>query len=293
MPIAQNLLGLILTGIMGGTIYGVLAMGLSLQYGVCRVLNITHGEFAMLAAVLTFTLIQLGINPLVAPVIIGPLLFGLGFLLQTTLFRALKARAPSLAAFEGNALLVTFGLMYIISYLARLRWGNALLPTQYLTKSVASIGFVNLPFNLIVDFAIAVALGIAVHVFLTRFRLGRAIRATAEDPATAELMGVNTNTILALCFGLGALLAAVAGTLISIRTPIDTSIGFNNTIIALIVVTLGGLGSVAGSFIAGIIIGVVSTLVVGFWVPVLAVPVYYAMLMVLLLARPSGIFGKK
>jgi branched-chain amino acid transport system permease protein len=293
MPIAQNLLGLILTGIMGGTIYGLLAMGLSLQYGVCRVLNITHGEFAMLAAVLTFTLIQLGINPLVAPVIIGPLLFGLGFLLQTTLFKSLKARAPSLAAFEGNALLATFGLMYIISYLARLRWGNALLPTQYLTKSVASIGFVNFPFNLIVDFAVAAALGIAVHLFLTRSRLGRAIRATAEDQATAGLMGINTNMILALCFGLGALLAGVAGTLISIRTPIDTSIGFNNTIIALIVVTMGGLGSVPGSFIAGIIIGIVSTLVVGFWVPVLAVPVYYAMLMVLLLARPSGIFGKK
>jgi branched-chain amino acid transport system permease protein len=278
---------------MGGTIYGLLAMGLSLQYGVCRVLNVTHGEFAMLAAVLTFTLIQLGINPLLAPVIIGPLLFGLGFLLQTTLFRTLKARAPSLAAFEGNALLATFGLMYIISYLARLRWGNALLPTQYLTKSVASIGFVNLPFNMIVAFAIAAALGIAVHLFLTRSRLGRAIRATAEDQATAGLMGVNTNIILALCFGLGALLAAVAGTLISIRTPIDTSIGFNNTIIALIVVTLGGLGSVPGSFIAGIIIGIVSMLVVGFWVPVLAVPVYYAMLMVLLVARPSGIFGKK
>jgi branched-chain amino acid transport system permease protein len=146
---------------------------------------------------------------------------------------------------------------------------------------------------LVIVCAVAVALGIAVYLFLTRSRLGRAIRATAEDPATAELMGVNTNTILAVCFGLGALLAAVAGTLISIRTNVSSAIGFNNTIIALIVVTLGGLGSVTGSFVAGIIIGIVSTLVVGFWVPVLSVPVYYAMLMVLLLVRPSGIFGKK
>jgi branched-chain amino acid transport system permease protein len=106
-------------------------------------------------------------------------------------------------------------------------------------------------------------------------------------------MGINTKMILNLCFGLGALLAAVAGTLISIRTNVSSAIGFNNTIIALIVVTLGGLGSVTGSFVAGIIIGIVSTLVVGFWVPVLSVPVYYAMLMVLLLVRPSGIFGKK
>jgi branched-chain amino acid transport system permease protein len=293
MLIAHNLLGLIAIGIMGGAIYGLLAMGLSLQYGVCRVLNIFHGEFVMLGAVLTFVLSKLGINPLLAPVILGPLLFVIGFLLQTTLFRFLKTRAPAPAAFEGSALLVAFGLMYIISSAAQLQWGTISLPTTYLPKSAGSIGFVNFPLNVVVGFAIAVALGIAVHIFLTRSRLGRAIRATAENPATAELMGVNTNTILALCFGLGALLAAVAGTLISIQTPINTSIGFNNTIIALIVVTLGGLGSVPGSLIAGIIIGIVSMLVVGFWVPVLAVPVYYAMLMVLLLAKPSGIFGKK
>jgi branched-chain amino acid transport system permease protein len=288
----ESILQLIIWGIMVGGLYGLLAMGLSLQYGVCRVLNITHGEFAMLGAVLTFSLSASGINPLLAPVIIGPLLFGLGFLFQTTVFRALKAWAPSPAAFEGNALLATFGLMYIIVYLARMRWGNWLLPTQYLTNSVPFLGM-NFAINQIVAFAIAAALGIAVHVFLTRSRLGRAIRATAEDPATAGLMGINTNMILALCFGLGALLAGIAGTLISIRTQVDTGIGFNNTIIALIVVTLGGLGSVPGSFIAGIIIGIVSMLVVGFWEPVLTVPVYYAMLMVLLLARPSGILGKK
>jgi branched-chain amino acid transport system permease protein len=293
MLIAKNLLGYILVGIMSGTVYGLLAMGLSLQYGVCRVLNISHGEFAMLAAVLTFALSRSGINPLLAPVIIGPLLFGVGFLLQTTLFRYAKARAPSPAAFEGNALLIAFGLMYIISYVARMKWGTLLLRSTYLTNNVQSIGFVNLQLNLILACAIAVSLGIAVYIFLTRSRLGRAIRATGEDPATAELMGVNTNTILAFCFGLGALLAAVAGTLISIRTSVDTTIGFDNTIIALIVVTLGGLGSIPGSFIAGIILGIVSMLVTGFWVPVLAVPVYYALLMVLLLARPSGILGKK
>jgi branched-chain amino acid transport system permease protein len=106
-------------------------------------------------------------------------------------------------------------------------------------------------------------------------------------------MGVNTNTILALCFGLGALLAGVAGTLVSLRTDVNTAIGFNNTVIALIIVTLGGLGSVPGSFIAGIIIGIVSMLVAGLWESILIVPVYYGMLMILLLVRPSGILGKR
>jgi branched-chain amino acid transport system permease protein len=273
-------------------VYGLLAVGLSLQIGVCRVLNITHGEFLMLGGVLTFTLAELGINPLLAPVIIGPLLFGIGFLLQATLFRRIKARAPSPAAFQGNALLAAFGVMYIISNIARIRFGTVSLPTQYLTQGVPFVG-INLAVNLIVGFAIAAVLGIAVYLFLTRSRLGRAIRATAEDQSTAELMGVNANTILALCFGLGALLAGVAGTLISMRTPVNTGIGFNNTVIALIVVTLGGMGSVSGSFVAGIIIGIVSMLVAGLWESVLIVPVYYGMLMVLLLARPTGILGKK
>jgi len=289
---AQNLLNLIVLGLLAGGVYGLLAMGLSLQIGVCRVLNITHGEFAMLGAVLTFTLSGLGINPLVAPVIIGPILFGLGFLLQSTLFRGIKARAPSPAAFEGNALLAAFGVMYIISYLARLKYGTRSLDTFYLTNPVSFLG-VNVQLNLLVGFAIAAALGITVYLFLTRSRMGRAIRATAEDTATAGLMGVNTNTVLAFCFGLGALLAGVAGTLISIRTQISTGMGFNNTIIALIVVTLGGLGSVPGSFIAGIIIGIASMLVAGLWESVLIVPVYYAILMVLLLVIPTGILGKK
>ena len=293
MADAENLLGLIVIGILAGARYGLMAVGLSLQIGVCRVLNITHGEFVMLGGVLTFTLtFNFGINPLVAPAIVGPILFGIGFLLQATLFRGIKARAPSPAAFEGNALLAAFGLMYVITYIARLEYGSQSLTTHYLTDSVSFLG-VNIQYNLLVGFAIAVALGIAVFLFLSRSRLGRAIRATAEDQPTAELMGVNTKTILAVCFGLGALLAGIAGTLVSLRTDVSTNIGFNNTVIALIVVTLGGLGSIQGSFVAGIIIGVVSMLVAGLWESVLIVPVYYAILMVLLLVKPTGILGKK
>jgi branched-chain amino acid transport system permease protein len=292
MAEVERLLGLITIGVLAGGVYGLMAVGLSLQIGVCRVLNITHGEFVMLGGVLTFTFRELGINPLLAPVVIGPILFGFGFLLQATLFRGVKARAPSPGAFQGNALLAAFGLMYIIGNSAILIFGPQSRPSQYLTEGVSFLG-INIPLNLIVGFAIAAVLGIVVYLFLSRSRLGRAIRATAEDQPTAELMGVNTNTILAVCFGLGTLLAGVAGTLISMRTQISTSMGFNNTVIAVIVVTLGGLGSVPGSYVAGIIIGIASMLVAGLWDSVLIVPVYYAMLMVLLLARPTGILGKK
>lgn len=291
---AERILSLLIIGIFQGSVYGLLAMGLSLQYGVCRVLNITHGEFVMLGAVLTYILsIGFNVNPLLAPVIIGPLLFVIGFVLQATLFRTLKAWAPSPAAFEGNALLAAFGVLYIIEYIARITWGGRLMPSYYLADIVSFLGmdFVK---NQIVTFAIALALGVAVYLFLSRSRMGRAIRATAEDPGTAGLMGVNTNMILAFSFGLGALLAGVGGTLISMKIAVSTTMGFSNTVIALIVVVLGGLGSIPGSFVAGILIGIVSMLVTGLLLePVLTVPIYYAMLMVLLLVRPTGILGKK
>jgi len=289
----ERVLSLIITGIFKGGVYGLLAMGLSLQYGVCGVLNITHGEFVMLGAVLTYMLgSAFGVNPLLAPVILGPLLFGLGFLLQGTLFRAIKAWAPSPAAFEGNALLAAFGVMYIIEYVARITFSSQLLPSYYLADRVTVLGMDFIQ-NQFVTFGIALVLGVAVYLFLSRSRMGRAIRATAEDPGTAGLMGVNTNMILAFSFGLGGLLAGVAGTLISTKTAVTTGIGFSNTVIALIVVVLGGLGSVPGSFVAGIVIGIVSNLVAGLWQPILTVPVYYLMLMVLLLVRPTGILGKK
>lgn len=282
----------IIYGILQGGIYGLLAMGLTLQYGVARVLNITHGEFVMLAALITYTLSTIGINPLVAAAITGPLMFGLGFVLHMTLFRSLKARSPSQPVFEGSALLIAFGLMYVIKQVAQLEWGSLRLPAYYLADKVEFAGM-TLFLNQIVAFAVAVVIGVAVYVFLNRSRIGRAIRATAEDPATAGLMGVNVNIILALCFGLGALLAGIAGSLSTMISAPSSAIGFQNTVIALIVVVLGGLGSVTGSFIAGIIIGVASFLVLGLWQPVLTVPVYYAILLVLLLVRPTGILGKK
>jgi branched-chain amino acid transport system permease protein len=284
---------LIITGIMNGSIYGLLAIGLALQYGVCQVLNIAHGEFLMLGAMLTWVLsTSFGISPLLVVVIIGPLMFVIGFLLQITLFRTLKARTPSPPVFEGSALLVAFGLFYIISYVALINWGGRTYTNTYLTDRVSFLG-TSFGLNQIVACVIALAIGVAVYLFLSRTRLGRAIRATAEDPATAGLMGVNTTMILAFCFGLGALLAGIGGILLSWRTPVDTGMGFENTVIALVVVVLGGLGSVPGSFIAGILIGIVSRLVSGLWETLLIVPVYYAILMVLLLVKPAGLLGKR
>jgi branched-chain amino acid transport system permease protein len=289
---SEELTRAIFLGIMIGSVYGLLAMGLTLQYGVCQVLNISHGEFLMLGAMLTLTLSRAGISPLLVVAIIGPILFVIGFLLQITLFRTLKARTPSPPVFEGSALLVCFGLYYIISFVGQRSWSALTYTNLYLMKNVSFLG-VSFGLNYIIACVIALAIGLAVYLFLSRTRPGRAIRATAENPATAGLMGVNTSMILAFSFGLGALLAGIGGIMISWRTAVNIGVGFNNTVIALVVVVLGGLGSVPGSFIAGILIGIVSRLVSEFWEPLLIVPVYYAILMVLLLVRPAGLLGKK
>ena len=154
---------LIITGIMDGSIYGLLAMGLTLQYGVCQVLNISHGEFLMLAAMLTWTLTDaLGISPLLAVAIVGPLLFAIGFLLQTTLFRTLKKRTPSPPVFEGSALLIAFGLFYIISFAARRNWGARDYVNTILVDRVSFLG-TSVALNQIIAFVIAVAVGTSLY----------------------------------------------------------------------------------------------------------------------------------
>ena len=288
----ETAIWVVFSGLLNGGIYALVAMGLSLQYGVARVINISHGEFIMIGAFLTWTLYTaLGINPLVSAAISGPLLLLIGFLLHRTLFTSLRARSPSPGAFEGNSLLVAFGLMFVIQNIALLVWGGRPQAYYYLYYGVKLFGVIFLINNLIA-LVVAVVLGVAFYVFVTRSRLGKAIRAAAQDPATAELMGVNINRMLPLCFGLGTLMAAVAGVLASMCYPISASMGINYSIIALIVVALGGLGSIPGSFIGGFIIGLIGSIVTQ-WQPGLSMAAYYAILLILLLVRPQGILGKR
>jgi branched-chain amino acid transport system permease protein len=291
MPTA-TILDIVFNGVVWGGIYALMSAGFSLQYGVARVLNLSHGEFIMLGAFLTFEVCTLlGINPLLSLAIVGPGLFIIGFLLYSTLFRKLRKSSPSVGAFEGSSLLATFGLLYIIQYTARLEWGSLPYNVSYLTTPIRLWGVI-IPTNRIVAFAFAIGISVALYLFLSRTRLGKAIRAAAEDPATAGLMGVNINMVLALCFGLGLLLAGFAGVLHILCFPAGTTMGLKYTLIAIIVVVLGGLGSIPGCFIGGLILGITGYAIDHFE-PLLSMPVFYVIFLVLLLVRPTGIFGKR
>lgn len=286
-----TILDVLIAGLLLGGLYALIAMGLSLQYGVARVLNIAHGEFMMLGALTTWTLYTAwGINPLLSLAICGPIVFIIGFLLHRTLYKRLRTASASDAAYEGNSMLASFGLLFIIQNMALIVWGSELRGYSYMAFPVNLAGAI-FGANRLISLLFAVVIGLVFYLFLARTRLGKAIRAAAQDPATAELMGVDRNQVLALCFGLGALMAGFAGLLISMSYPIHAGIGLEYTVIAIIVVVLGGLGSIPGSFIGGFILGIIGS-IVNYLDPSLSLVAYYVIFILLLLVRPTGIMGK-
>jgi branched-chain amino acid transport system permease protein len=274
-----------------GGIFALIAVGLSLQYGVARVFNISHGEFIMLGAFGTWILYTTaGINPLISLVICGPFVFLIGFFLHKTLFRSLLNSSPSMNIFESKSMLACFGLFFIIQNIALLIWGADFKGYSYLNVGV-NIGGAVFAANRLITLLYAVVIGAAFYLFLAFTRMGKAIRAAAQDPRTAELMGVNINQVLALCFGFGAIMAGFAGGLLSMCYPIQATMGLEYTIIAIIVVTLGGLGSIVGSFIGGFILGLIGSIVTTLE-PSLYLVVFYLIFSLMLLVRPKGILGK-
>lgn len=282
-------LNVLIGGLLIGAIYSLASMGLSLQYGVAKVFNIAHGEFLMFGAFLTFWMQENGIDPLLTVIIIAPLMFIVGFILYRTIFTSLRVKSPNPGVFESNGLLAAFGLYFIVQNIAVLIWGSTPQSYSFLSTGI-NIGGALFHENRIVAAAFAVVIGIIFYIFLASTRSGKAIRAAAQDPATAGLMGVNINFVLALCFGFGAAMAGIAGTLISICYPINTVMGLGYTVIATVVITLGGLGNIPGSFIGGFILGIIGT-GVAYWQPGLAVASYYVIFIILLLVRPKGIMG--
>jgi branched-chain amino acid transport system permease protein len=283
-------LNIIIGGLLIGGIYSLISVGMSLQYGVAKVMNIAHGEFLMFGAFLTFMLQEHGVNPLLCILIVAPTFFIVGFILYRTIFTTIRDRSANPGVFEGNGLLAAFGLYFIIQSVGTQIWTSTPRAYHYLSASW-TLGGADIFENRLVAAAFAVALGALFYLYLNISRSGKAIRAAAQDTATAGLMGVNINFVLALCFGFGAAMAGAAGSLYSICYSINTTIGLQQTLLAIVVVTLGGLGSIPGSFIGGFILGIIST-AVSYWQPGLTIASYYVIFILLLLVRPKGIMGK-
>jgi len=284
-------LNIVIAGLLLGGLYALIAVGLSLQYGVARVANFSHGEFIMLGGLTTWTLYTaFDINPLVCLAVCGPVTFILGYIIHRTLFKRLFASSASPDIFESNSMLSSFALLFIIQNIASIAWGPEIRAYSYLRVPVNLAGAV-FGANRLVTLGFALVIGLAFYLFVARTRMGKAIRAAAQDPATAGLMGVNIDLVLALCFGFGAAMAGIAGMLISMCYPVHVVMGQEYTIIAMIVVVLGGLGSIPGSYIGGFVLGIIGSVVTHID-PGLSLVAYYLIFVLLLLVRPTGIMGR-
>jgi branched-chain amino acid transport system permease protein len=280
------------TGLITGGMYALVAIGLNLQYGLMRIMNIAHGEFLMVGAYLAFwAWTVLGLSPLLALPAIFLLLFAVGLVVYRLCFRRIARTSPAVEVLEARSLLVGFGLMFLVQNAAYLAWGADLRGYEYLTEPVDIAGS-RFGTNRLVVFAFALGASIVMLAVLRLTLLGKAVRAMMQSPAGAELVGIDTRLLHPLVFGIGLALAGVAGALLSMIYEISPSMGEPYTVTALIVITLGGLGSASGSLLGGLLLGLVEAYGMQATNPSMKMLLSYGVFVGVLLLRPRGLFGR-
>jgi branched-chain amino acid transport system permease protein len=275
-----------------GALYGLAAVGLTLVFGVLKMLNVAHGELIMLGGYATFWLFTLWhVDPFLSVLPSGAALFVVGAVLYRVLFGRLVPM-PEETKLK-NSILIGFGLALVLQTLAIGAWtGDERAVTVAYGGSVLPLGSVVVPLSRLAALGVAFAAVTLLHLFLHHTYPGKAIRATAEDPDAASLAGIPVPAVFLTAFGLGSALAGVAGTLAAVTDTVSPSIGLAWTLKALIVVVLGGLGSVAGAFVAGLGLGVaeaMSGVVLGnAYREVMGLVLF----LVVLALRPRGLFTR-
>ena len=277
---------------MLGGLYGLVAMGLTLQYGVARIMNLSYGEFLIAPAFLAyFAVTTWGVSPLLLLVLVVPLGFAVQWLIYQLLLTPLVRRARSGPALEVDSILATFGMLFVVQGLMLVSFGGDYHSYSYLAEPVEILGS-KVAANRLLVLAVALVLGGGLYLLLTRTRAGTVVRAVAVAPQFAHLVGINVRQTAALAFGLGGALVAACGVLVSMFLPFSASMGTMFAMKALIVVIMGGVGNLMGCLAAGMLLGFAETLVASFVDPGLTLAVNYAVFLLVLLFKPTGLFGR-
>ncbi len=289
---ATLLLDIMIGGLLNGGIYALVALGLNLQYGLMRVLNVAHGEYLMLGAYLTYALhTGWGMNPLLTLALSGPLAFVVGLGLHRLLYARVLAGSDARGTLESRSLVISFGAFFALQNAALLVWSADLKGYGYLSTPVRLLGTV-FPANRMVAAAVALALSVGFYLFLRRSLAGKAIRALMQEPEAAQLVGIDLGRMHAVCFGIGIAMAAITGSLISMFFELTPFMGLPYTVTALVVIILGGLGNVLGSVIGALLLGLAETTSLYLTSSDIRPIVSYGILSLILLVRPSGLFGR-
>ncbi|HEY0823936.1 MAG TPA: branched-chain amino acid ABC transporter permease [Ramlibacter sp.] len=286
-------LELLTSGLITGGIYALVALGLNLQYGLMRILNIAHGEFLMVGAYLTWMVqTSFGVSPLLMVPLSFLVLAALGLAIHWLCFRRLTATSPNLDIFEARGLMVAFGLMFLVQNFVSWMWGGDLRGYDYLTEPL-KFGGAQFAANKLLVFGLALAFAVAMIVLLRTTLLGKGVRALMQSPTGAQLVGINTRVLHPLMFGIGLGLSGVAGALLSMAYTISPAMGEPYTVTALIVITLGGFGSMSGALAGGLLLGVVEAIGMHYTNPSLKALLSYGVFIAVLLLRPEGLFARR
>lgn len=288
IPSGHELITAIVTGVLLGGLFAVTALGLSLVFGVLRLINLVHGELVLLGAYLAYVIsTHTGIDPLITLLAVVPIAFVVAFPVQKFLL------TPVMGTGAEAALLTTFGLSVIAQNLYTLIFSGDTksLNAPYATSSMSLAG-ISVPAMYVIAFGFAALLCGGAHLFLQRTAAGRAVRASAEDPGAAAMMGVDTKRVYATIYGLAAACAAVGGVLAGLSFSFTPTTGTTYLLTGFAVVVLGGLGSVKGTFIGGLMLGVIESVGAAFIGDGYRDFVGFAAFLIILALRPQGLYGR-
>jgi len=282
----------ILSGLVLGGTYALVAMGLTLQYGIARIMNLAYGETIIAAAFLAYVMFShWGVSPVLGLLIAIPAGFFLGYVVYGLLMRPLVARARDKASLEIDSILATFGLLFVIQGLLLVVFGANFTNYSYLNIPVKVLG-TTVAANRLLALVMAVVSGLGIYLVLTRTLWGTALRAVAVSPSSAALVGIDVDKTARTAFAIGGALAAAGGVVISMYQTFTATSGVVFTMKALIVVIMGGVGNILGALSAGLILGLVETFVATFVSPGLTLAATYLIFLGVLLWRPAGMFGR-
>jgi len=278
----------LISGILQGGTFALVGIGLTLIFGVMRIINFAHGDLLMVGMYLTYFAFKLlGIDPYVSLLLSLPLMFMLGAVIQKVFINRVLEALPQ------NQILLTIGIGLILSNLAMMFFTSdyQILSTSYSSSSVKVAGL-SISVPLLLSFLVTAAITAALYAFLLKTDTGQAIRATAQDRDAAQLMGINVKWMSVLATGLGTALAGAAGALISPTYYIYPQVGGAFTLKAFVVVVLGGMGSIIGATLGGVVVGVTESVAASCVSSGLKEIFVFILFLLVLLFRPAGLLGK-
>jgi branched-chain amino acid transport system permease protein len=285
-------LDIILSGLVLGGMYALIALGLTLQYGIARIMNLSYGEFLVAAAFgALFLYTGISVNPILGMLVVVPTAFVANWLLYQIVLTPLVKRAKNQGMLEVDSILGTFGILFVIQGLMVVGFGGSLQSYSYLSVPVYIFG-TTLALNRILALVFSLVIAGVLYLFLTRTRYGTALRAIAVNPKAAQLSGIDIRSASALAFAAGGAIVGAGGVLISMFLTFSAAMGVVFTMKALIVVIMGGVGNMLGALIAGLLLGISETAVARLVDPGLTIAVTYALFLSVLLWRPTGLFGR-